>query len=129
MARFGLTDRQCDVVFSLTRDGQSTNDDIARDVKISPRTVRTHMHVIYSKLNVKNRVSLLKLMNDEAARLGLSNRIDGVIGEDQPIILAEELCRKLRTDELLTVMAQLSIFLSGRVPPRKAMQGQPQTGA
>lgn len=52
-----LTHRQWEIV-ELMREGK-TNKEIARDLEISPGTVKVHLNHVYRVLDVKNRVSAL----------------------------------------------------------------------
>ena len=54
----GLTPRECEVLDHLTT-GQS-NKEIARDLKVSPNTVKTHVAQIYQKLDVQQRVQAVQ---------------------------------------------------------------------
>ncbi|MFZ2031572.1 MAG: HD domain-containing phosphohydrolase [Vitreimonas sp.] len=49
----GLTAREIEVLQALARGG--ANKDIARDMRLSPKTVDNHIQAIYSKLGVKTR--------------------------------------------------------------------------
>jgi DNA-binding NarL/FixJ family response regulator len=51
-----LTARELDIVRALARGG--TNADIARDLHISPGTVKTHVANVQAKLGVRNRVGI-----------------------------------------------------------------------
>ena len=54
--RHGLSKREAEILGLLLK-GKS-NSDIEKDLFISPHTVRNHVHNIYQKLGIKNRVQL-----------------------------------------------------------------------
>ena len=58
-----LTDRQRQVV-TLVCDGYP-NKIIARRLRVSEGTVKTHLHAIYSRLGVENRASLIDALGNE----------------------------------------------------------------
>lgn len=58
--RYGLTEREGELLYMAVQ-GYS-NDDISREMGISIHTVKKHFHNIYSKMNVKNRVQMLRYM-------------------------------------------------------------------
>ncbi|HZG89480.1 MAG TPA: LuxR C-terminal-related transcriptional regulator [Pseudonocardia sp.] len=62
---FGLTPRELEVLAALSRGG--TNPGIARDLRISPRTVATHVEHLLAKTGAPNRTAAARL----AADLGL----------------------------------------------------------
>lgn len=55
-----LTLREREIVVTLLTFEGSTNEDIARHLFISTSTLKNHLTTIYSKLDVKNRVQLMK---------------------------------------------------------------------
>lgn len=55
-----LTAREREVINALLTFEGSTNDEIARQLFISSSTLKNHLTTIYSKLDVKNRVHLMK---------------------------------------------------------------------
>lgn len=58
IASLGLTPRECEVLDHLTA-GQS-NKEIARDLEVSPNTIKTHVAQIYQKLDVQQRVQAVQ---------------------------------------------------------------------
>ena len=54
----GLTDRECDILDRLA-SGRS-NKELARDLGISPNTVKTHVARVYEKLEVQKRVQAIE---------------------------------------------------------------------
>ncbi|MFN4892688.1 MAG: response regulator [Bacteroidota bacterium] len=57
-----LTDREIDII-KLLKEG-CTNEEIAKKLFLSPRTVDTHRAKILKKLQLKNSLSLIKLINE-----------------------------------------------------------------
>jgi DNA-binding NarL/FixJ family response regulator len=57
-----LTDREIDII-KLLKEG-CTTDEIAEKLFLSPRTVDTHRAKILKKLQLKNSLSLIKLINE-----------------------------------------------------------------
>jgi len=55
-----LTAREREIIFALLNFEGSTNEQIARQLFISTSTLKNHLTTIYSKLDVKNRVQLMK---------------------------------------------------------------------
>ncbi len=55
-----LTVREREIVSALLTFENSTNDEIARQLFISPSTLKNHLTTIFSKLEVKNRIQLMK---------------------------------------------------------------------
>ncbi len=55
-----LTAREREVINALLTFEGSTNEEIARQLFISTSTLKNHLTTIYSKLDVKNRVQLMK---------------------------------------------------------------------
>lgn len=55
-----LTVREREIVSTLLTFEGSTNDEIARQLFISPSTLKNHLTTIFSKLEVKNRIQLMK---------------------------------------------------------------------
>ncbi len=55
-----LTRREMDIISSLVQFEASTNKEIAENLFISVSTLKNHLTTIYSKLDVKNRVQLIK---------------------------------------------------------------------
>lgn len=60
--RFGLTDRECEVV-EFVLEGY-TLPDAARVMGISPKTAENHLYAAYKKTGVTNRIQLFQLFND-----------------------------------------------------------------
>ena len=56
-----LSKREKDVVY-LLKDGISYKD-IAKQLSVTPRTIKAHAHNIYKKLNVKDRFGLVVLLS------------------------------------------------------------------
>ena len=54
----GLTERECEILTRLA-SGQS-NKELARELGISPNTVKTHVSRVYEKLDVQRRVSAIE---------------------------------------------------------------------
>ena len=54
----GLTDRECDILDRLA-SGRS-NKELARELGISPNTVKTHVARVYEKLEVQKRVQAIE---------------------------------------------------------------------
>lgn len=55
-----LTVRECEITTTLLKFESSTSDEIATHLGISKHTLKNNLTVIYSKLEVKNRVQLMK---------------------------------------------------------------------
>ena len=55
LTRLGLSPRESEVLLWVMRG--KTNEEIAAELKISPRTVKKHLERIYRKLGVGNRVA------------------------------------------------------------------------
>ena len=55
-----LTQREREIITALLTFEGSTNEEIARQLFISTSTLKNHLTTIYSKLDVKNRVHLMK---------------------------------------------------------------------
>jgi DNA-binding NarL/FixJ family response regulator len=55
-----LTQREREIIRALLTFEGSTNEEIARQLFISTSTLKNHLTTIYSKLDVKNRVQLMK---------------------------------------------------------------------
>jgi DNA-binding NarL/FixJ family response regulator len=55
-----LTAREREIIAALLTFEGSTNEEIARQLFISTSTLKNHLTTIYSKLDVKNRVQLMK---------------------------------------------------------------------
>ena len=58
----GLTSRECDILDRLA-SGRS-NKELARDLGISPNTVKTHVARVYEKLDVQKRVQAIEKARD-----------------------------------------------------------------
>lgn len=54
----GLTERECEILGALA-SGRS-NKELARDLGISPNTVKTHVARVYEKLEVQRRVQAIE---------------------------------------------------------------------
>lgn len=63
LAHLGITSRENDII-KLVRAGLS-NTDIAVQLKIEPVTVKNHLHNIYQKTMVRNRMELINLFQKE----------------------------------------------------------------
>jgi DNA-binding CsgD family transcriptional regulator len=59
---YQITDRESNVIQHILTG--STNKDIADDLGITERTIKTHLTNIYNKLGVDNRMQLLHLLKD-----------------------------------------------------------------
>ncbi|MFN8256403.1 MAG: helix-turn-helix transcriptional regulator [Bacteroidales bacterium] len=59
---FNITDREANVVQSIIAG--KTNHEIAHELKISERTVKSHITHIFNKLNIDNRIQLMMLLKD-----------------------------------------------------------------
>lgn len=55
-----LTAREREIIKALTQNDSSTNKEIAGSLFISDSTLKNHLTTIYSKLEIKNRIELLK---------------------------------------------------------------------
>lgn len=55
-----LTGREREIIRMIVTDDSSTNKEISRRLFISESTLKNHLTTIYSKLEVKNRIDLLK---------------------------------------------------------------------
>jgi DNA-binding NarL/FixJ family response regulator len=61
---FTLTEREIQVIKSISKG--NSNKEIANELHISNRTVETHKHNIFKKLNIKNTVELIRYaLNEE----------------------------------------------------------------
>lgn len=58
IAALGLSPRECEIL-DLLASGQS-NKEMARTLKISPNTVKTHIARVYEKLEVQRRVQAIE---------------------------------------------------------------------
>ena len=58
IAALGLTTRECEILERLA-SGRSLKE-LARDLQISPNTVKTHVAQVYAKLGVNKRVNALE---------------------------------------------------------------------
>ena len=54
----GLTDRECEILDRLA--SSRSNKELARDLGISPNTVKTHVARVYEKLEVQKRVQAIE---------------------------------------------------------------------
>ncbi len=59
-AKYFLTTRECEII-NYMLEGLN-NEEICQRLFIEEGTVKKHVHNIYSKLNVKNRIQLLKML-------------------------------------------------------------------
>jgi len=57
---FKITNREQEILWLLVQGKR--NEDISRELYISHHTVRNHVHSIYQKLNIQNRLQLIKLI-------------------------------------------------------------------
>lgn len=64
--RFNITKREKEIILLLVK-GYSYNQ-LAEELVISVTTVKTHIHNIYKKVGVKNKIELIHLMNKEKER-------------------------------------------------------------
>ena len=64
--RYGISDRE-GAVLELVLAGKK-NDEVARQLCISPHTVRNHIYSIYGKMEVTNRIQLLSLCSEDQSR-------------------------------------------------------------
>jgi len=55
-----LTSREREIITTLVTFEGSTNEEIADHLCISKSTLKNHLTTIYSKLELKNRIELLK---------------------------------------------------------------------
>ena len=55
-----LTDREREVIRAVVQNDSSTNGEIAARIYISESTLKNHISTIYSKLELRNRIDLLK---------------------------------------------------------------------
>jgi two-component system, NarL family, nitrate/nitrite response regulator NarL len=55
-----LTPREREIICQMATDGSSTNKEIASRLYISESTLKNHLTMIYSKLDLRNRIDLLK---------------------------------------------------------------------
>jgi DNA-binding CsgD family transcriptional regulator len=60
MARFGISKREREIIEQVC-SGKS-NQEIADTLFISLQTVKDHTHRIYLKMDIKNRVQLINIM-------------------------------------------------------------------
>ena len=60
--KYNLTDRELEVLKLIVKGKK--NSEIADDMFISLGTVKVHVHNIYTKVGINNRVSLLNLVNE-----------------------------------------------------------------
>lgn len=67
---YGLTGREREVM-KLVYDGLS-NPDIAKDLSITLSTVKGHIHNIFEKMGVSNRIELIHCINAQTAPLKLT---------------------------------------------------------
>ncbi len=59
-----LTEQECNILCNIASG--YTNKEIAKNLKISVHTVKTHLESIYKKLNVSNRVqAIVKAMRQK----------------------------------------------------------------
>jgi two-component system, NarL family, nitrate/nitrite response regulator NarL len=66
-----LTAREREIIRALVNDESSTNKEIADRLFISDSTLKNHLTAIYSKLEVRNRIDLLKYaMNNKLDKPG-----------------------------------------------------------
>ena len=60
LKQYGISDREAEIV-GLLIEGLS-NQQIAKQLYISPNTVKTHIKNIYTKVGVNNRLQLFSLL-------------------------------------------------------------------
>ncbi|MDB5011944.1 MAG: Signal transduction histidine kinase, partial [Daejeonella sp.] len=60
--QFNLTTRESQIVVCI-RDGVSSNKDLANKLNIAERTITTHIQNIYHKMEVSNRLDLIKKLD------------------------------------------------------------------
>lgn len=58
IASLGLTRRECDVLLALVSGGSTK--ELARQLGVSPNTVKTHLARLFDKLDVSNRVQAIE---------------------------------------------------------------------
>ncbi len=58
----GLTQRECEILERLASGG--SNKELARELGISPNTVKTHVARVYEKLEVQKRVQAIEKARD-----------------------------------------------------------------
>lgn len=63
---FNLSKRELQVLMHLLVG--ASNKEIARDLKISPRTVEIHIQKIYDKVGIRGRVNIIAVLGDEKIR-------------------------------------------------------------
>ncbi|MBN1499746.1 MAG: helix-turn-helix transcriptional regulator [Spirochaetes bacterium] len=59
---FKITERELNIIYQATKG--LSNRDISSKLKISERTVETHLNNIYNKLNINNKIELLRMTSD-----------------------------------------------------------------
>jgi DNA-binding NarL/FixJ family response regulator len=70
--RYELTPREVQIAEMVCRGFR--NDRIARDLKIRPGTVKTHVRNIYRKVKVKSKIAmLLQFVNEASSPAGLQS--------------------------------------------------------
>jgi DNA-binding CsgD family transcriptional regulator len=68
LKRYGISERE-GAVLELVLGGRK-NDEVARELCISPHTVRNHIYSIYGKMGVTNRIQLLSACSEDRSRDG-----------------------------------------------------------
>lgn len=82
-----LTDRQCELLPYLAAGW--SNEEIARELKVAERTVRTHVSHILNTLNTTNRTTLA-LWALAAGQVSMQEAV-GLMARKQPHLVAEVL--------------------------------------
>jgi len=62
--KYKITSREQEILWLLIQGKR--NEDISRELYISHHTVRNHVHSIYQKLNIKNRLQLIDLIQKKS---------------------------------------------------------------
>ena len=71
--RYHMSPRELQVA-ELVCKGFS-NEEIAKDLKIKPGTVKTHLRNIYRRVRVKNKITMLLKLVDQATKFSTKSRI------------------------------------------------------
>ena len=71
--RYHMTPRELQVA-ELICQGFS-NEEIAKDLKIKPLTVKTHLRNIYQRIHVRSKIAMLLKLVDAAVKFSLKSKI------------------------------------------------------